>query len=377
MFRVVLVILCGGLAAAQQADTGVLRQAVARHQAGDYQGAIALYQSFLKAHPEMAGVRSNLGAALAHEGRFEEAIQEYNLALEAEPGNAKARLNLALAEYKTGRIRWAAGDLEKVHAAEPDNRQATLLLAECDLRIGAYKKTVELLEHAGNQPGTVGDGDLAVAYLLGTALIRDGQIERGQPLIDRILKNGDSAEARLLLGSSEMIGHNFKGAQADLARAVELNPKLPGAHSYLGLALLRMGDTDGAEKAFRAELQIEPNDFDACLQLGGILRQNQNYGEARTMLERAARVRPGDFSTRYQLAALDLEQGRVEQARAALEKLTQEAPNFVQAHVSLASAYYRLKRKDDGDREREKIRVLNAAAQAKQPGVPPEAPAAQ
>lgn len=365
MFRVFLVVFYGGLAAAQQAGTDVLQRAVELHQAGDYRGAIEGYQSFLKEHPELVGVRSNLGAALAHEGRFEEAIQEYNLALEAEPGNAKARLNLALAEYKTGRIGSAAKELEQVHAAEPANRQATLLLAECDLRIGAFKKTVELLD----QPGLAVDSDLAVAYLMGTALIRDGQIERGQPLIDRILKNGDSAEARLLMGSSEMMGHNFKGAQADLARAVELNPKLPGAHSYLGLALLRMGDTDGAEKAFRGELQIEPNDFDACLQLGGILRQNQNYAEARTMLERAARVRPGDFSTRYQLAALDLEQGRVAQAQASLEKLTKEAPTFVQAHVSLASAYYRLKRKADGDRERETIRVLNAAAQAKQPGV--------
>src|SRR2546426_7028141 len=33
------------------------------------------------------------------------------------------------------------------------------------------------------------------------ALVRDGQSDKGQVLIDRILKNGDSAEARLLLGT--------------------------------------------------------------------------------------------------------------------------------------------------------------------------------
>jgi len=41
----------------------------------------------------------------------------------------------------------------------------------------------------------------AVAYLLGMALIRDGQVEEGQKRVDQILRKGDSAEARLLMGS--------------------------------------------------------------------------------------------------------------------------------------------------------------------------------
>jgi len=59
----------------------------------------------------------------------------------------------------------------------------------------------------------------------------------------------------------------------------------------------------------------------------------------------------------------------VEQARAALESLVKEAPEFLEAHVSLATVYYRLKRKEDGDREREVVKKLNAAVQAKQPVV--------
>jgi len=34
----------------------------------------------LKLHPEAAAVRSNLGAALSHEGHYSEAIREYTLA---------------------------------------------------------------------------------------------------------------------------------------------------------------------------------------------------------------------------------------------------------------------------------------------------------
>jgi hypothetical protein len=49
--------------------------------------------------------------------------------------------------------------------------------------------------------------------------------------------------------------------------------------------------------------------------------------------------------------------------------MVKEAPNFTEAHVTLATVYYRLRRKEDGDRERAIIAKLNAEAQEKQPGV--------
>ena len=52
-----------------------------------------------------------------------------------------------------------------------------------------------------------------------------------------------------------------------------------------------------------------------------------------------------------------------------------------ETHVLLATAYYRLKRKDDGDRERAEVARLTAANQARQPGAKaadqPPAPEAQ
>jgi Tfp pilus assembly protein PilF len=56
-------------------------------------------------------------------------------------------------------------------------------------------------------------------------------------------------------------------------------------------------------------------------------------------------------------------------SRAALESILKEAPNFTEAHVTLATIYYRLKRKADGDNERVIVLKLNADAQAKEPGV--------
>jgi Tfp pilus assembly protein PilF len=70
--------------------------------------------------------------------------------------------------------------------------------------------------------------------------------------------------------------------------------------------------------------------------------------------------------TRYQLAAIDPHAGNVEAARRALESIVKEAPAFTEAHVALATAYYHLKRKEDGDRQRAIVQRLNREAQAKQ-----------
>ena len=53
-------------------------------------------------------------------------------------------------------------------------------------------------------------------------------------------------------------------------------------------------------------------------------------------------------------------EGKLEEARRGLENTIQASPTFVEAHVTLATVYYRLKRKADGDRERSLVQKLNA-----------------
>ena len=42
--------------------------------------------------------------------------------------------------------------------------------------------------------------DRLFAYLLGTALIQTNDLERGQAVIDRLFRDGESAEGHLLIG---------------------------------------------------------------------------------------------------------------------------------------------------------------------------------
>jgi len=342
-----------------QAPEDLLKQAVEAHQKGDIDAAIRYYREFLKVQPNSVEARSNLGAALSHKGEYEQAIAEYQAALKASPGNPGVQLNLALAYYKTGELQRAAKLLEPLRNATP---QATLLLADCWLQLGENKKVIQLV-----QPLVTKKDEPALIYLLGAALIRDSQYTAGQRMLDQILKYGDSAESRLLMGTAKLGVADFAGALQDLARAVELNPKLPSVNAYYGQALMATGDTPGAEKAFRAELEMNPNDFMSNLSLATLLRQDQDYDTALKLLDRALRVRPGDLGARYQAATVHLSQGKVEIAQKELEGIVKEAPKFSEAHVSLATAYYRLKRKEDGDHERALVLKLKEEEQAAQP----------
>jgi tetratricopeptide (TPR) repeat protein len=77
-----------------------------------------------------------------------------------------------------------------------------------------------------------------------------------------------------------------------------LNAELASLHSYYGQALLFTGDADGATREFRKELALNPNDFDANLQLASILSHRGQTAEARPLLQRAVQLRPGSPEAR-------------------------------------------------------------------------------
>jgi tetratricopeptide (TPR) repeat protein len=342
-----------------------LQPALQLHRTGDLEGAERAYRSYLQKNPGSVEARSNLGAVLAGMGKYEQAIAEYEIALRSAPKNPGVRFNLGLALYKIDQFAEATKEFAAAHALSPDNKQIMLLLGDCYLRQGMNRQVIELLDSTYQSDPK----DMAIAYLLGTALIRNNQVERGQQIVDRILSLGESAEARLLIGTTKMMARDYAGALVDVAKAAELNPKLPSVHSYHGRALLQTGDTTGAMAAFHEELKINPNDFDSNLNIGALLRQEQSFDEARPYLVKALDLRPGDPAVRYQLAALDFAMGQIEDARKGLEELTRQEPRFVEAHVTLATVYYRLKRKSDADRERAIVQKLNDEIQAQQPGV--------
>ena len=351
-----------------QSPQELVQDGIQKQRSGDLEGAVTEYREFLNQYPQATAIHSNLGAALAGLGRFEEAIYEYKIALKQSSHMPGARLNLALAYYKMGRLTDAATQLERVRVEDPNNHQAVLLLGDCYLRMGQNKDVIRVLAPEEKKQSD----DMAIAYMLGTALIRDKQVEKGQVLVDRILRNGDSAESHLMLGTAKMGIQDFAGARDEFAKAVALNPDLPDAHGLYAQALHLTGDSDQSNKEFKAELANDPYNFGANLQLGANAREDQNYDEAEKYFARALETRPADPGVRYQLALIAIDRGKLDQARQTLESLLKESPQFTEAHVTLSLVYYRLKRPGEGKREHDIVQKLTAEAQAKQPGAKPQ-----
>jgi len=359
-----IVLLAIRAVASAQTPQQLVQDALQKQQAGDLAGAVPEYRQFLKLHPEATAIHSNLGVALAGLGRFEEAIPEYKAALRQSPTQPGIRLNLALAYYKMGRLADAVTQLTRVHTEDPANGQPALLLGDCYLRMGQEKGVIRVLEPEESKH----PDDLAIAYLLGTALIREKQVEKGQVLVDKILRNGDSAEAHLMLGTAKMNIADFAGARDEFAKAVALNANLPEVHVLYAKALQLTGDSDLSAKEFKAEIAVDPFNFESNLQLGATARQEQNFDEASKFFNRALETRPGDPGVRYQLALIALDKGNLQEARPGLESLVKESPQFTEAHRSLSLVYYRLKRPADGKKEQEIAQKLTAEEQAKEPG---------
>src|ERR1017187_10020355 len=223
--RLVAFLIAAGVACAQSSNPGQLfHDAVAAQQRGDDTLAVRKYRELLKSYPDSLEVRANLGAALAKLNRYDEAIEQY-LAVLAKKENAGLRFNLALAYYKKGALRDAARQLDTLWAAQPDDVRVATLLADCYTSLGQDENVIATLKPAE----AAHPGDLSVAWLLGSALIRAGHRREGLDRVDRVAREGSRPEAYLLAGRTALKMNEFERARDYADAALRLNPQLPGA----------------------------------------------------------------------------------------------------------------------------------------------------
>ncbi len=358
MLRATLLCAVAWCGLAQNAEDvpSLFRQALGLQQKGDLSGAIKIYREILKIRPDVPPAHANLGAALAALGRYQEAIGHYRAALKGgeDPGT---RFNLALAYYKTNDYPDAAAQFEIVIGIQPQNQRASDLAADCYLRLGQYPKTIALLEPLEPRH----QDDLTLEYLLGTALIRDRQTDKGRQVIARILQHGESPGANLLLGQMALEAERYAEASAATSKAIAQDPTLADAWTLNGIAKAGLGDFAGARHALEKALQLDSNGFDANLQLGALMLRDRNLSAAERLTVSALRQRPDSPAALYQMGLVDRALDRPAAAVKEFEAAEKDSPDWLEPHVQLASLYYRLNRPQDGLRERQAVaRMENA-----------------
>jgi tetratricopeptide (TPR) repeat protein len=120
----------------------------------------------------------------------------------------------------------------------------------------------------------------------------------------------------------------------------------------------KRSDWPGAIEAFRAELAVDPNHFEANLYLGDLLREGGRHDEALPHLERARRLRADSLGAQFSLGAVYVALGRTAEALPLLEAVERAAPDHLQTHMQLAVVYTRLGRAADAPREKAAVARL-------------------
>jgi tetratricopeptide (TPR) repeat protein len=309
--------------------------------------------------PKLLEARANLGAALAAAGQFDAAIDEDNRALEQAPGNIALRKNLGLAYYKKGDMAHSRTEFAAVNAARPSDIGTAILLGYADIKLerGAEAATMLMPLEAGHE------SNMDFEYVLAYAMMLGGKEAEGLPRMEKVARATQSADAYFLAGSARLPRMEFKEARADLDAALQLNPALPGLWTQAGQARDALGDTDAARAAFEAALREDPKDFMANLYLGTMKLKQRDLDGARPLLTQALELQPTMPEARFQMAKLNSMAGNNAEAAATLEDLVKADPKWLDPHIELAAVYYKLKRPEDGAREREIVQQIEAQQQ--------------
>lgn len=353
-------------AAARQSPQQWFEEAVRLHQSGRIEEAIREYLAFLERYPKVADVYCNLGAAYAQQGDLASALQAYEKALELGTASDPVALhvNVGLAYFKSGQLEEAMSSFQQALAREPKHYQAALLLADCYFRAGRFQFVIELLSPFEEQHGD----DPALVYLLGTSLIQTGETYRGQVLVDRIFRRGDSVEGHLMLGTAHLMKQDWVSAAQEFEKALCLDPQRPTVNRSYGLALREMSRIDEAAEYFRKELAINPYDYESNLFLGiHLYKHMQQYDEALRHFVRALQVRPGDVDARYHMGLVYVLKGDTEKALELLEEVVREVPEYMEGHVALARLYFRMGRREDAMREQQIVERIRTERDAVTP----------
>src|SRR5438132_439569 len=81
-----------------------------------------------------------------------------------------------------------------------------------------------------------------------------------------------------------------------------------------------------ATRELQRALAAAPNDFEANLQLGALLRRDERHEASILYLRRAVQLRPQDVTARFGLAGALLSLGNLDDSRALLEQVVADAP---------------------------------------------------
>jgi Tfp pilus assembly protein PilF len=335
------------------------RQAEQARDANRLDEALALYRRALKLKPTWEEGWWNAGSIAYDRDRYAEGASAFRRLADLKPGAAPTWTMLALCEYRLKQYDSARKSLLRVESLgfqEPPElaRAARLHLALLLTKGGSFETAIIHLTALVRVDGKAPE----VIAAAGIAGLRRPWLPADVPEADRekVFKLGDAMAAGM--------ERDPKAALEKFEAAVEAFPAEANIHFRFGAFLIAESEaSDRGIGEIRKALELDPAHVPAMIGLTAIYLKRGEAESARNYAAQAVKASPGDFATHIVLGRALLETADAAGAATELERAVKLAPDNPEARFSLASAYSRLGRKADAEREHEEFKRL------KSPGV--------
>jgi tetratricopeptide (TPR) repeat protein len=277
--------------------------------------------------------------------------------------NARAAVKYREAEslLQKGKIEEAVGTLREAIQIEPQFAEAHFALGVILARQGREHDTDAInhfLEVVKLEPRHV-DARINLSNLLEE---EDDPEGAAGALQEALALAGERADLYVMLGKKQQRAEKYNEALHSFHRALELDPRIAGAHYGLGMTLRSMGDIPAAQVEFEQALKLDPNDALAHYQLGRFLiLQKQNEGAAHH-LEESVRLMPDLADAYAKLGVLYRSQGKNEAAEKAFREAVRLSPKMEKAYYGLALLLQSQGRTDEAQKLFEQVKQLKTSA---------------
>ncbi|MGB9513837.1 MAG: tetratricopeptide repeat protein, partial [Candidatus Acidiferrum sp.] len=133
----------------------------------------------------------------------------------------------------------------------------------------------------------------------------------------------------MLLGTLEFDSTNMSAAQAQLERAIQVDPKNALAYLRLGGIYQNQGQTDAALAQYQKALALQPKSAALIALLGNVYLQKNDLATARKYFAQALEADPNFPVANANLAWVDAEEGKdLDNALALAQKAKYESPDL-------------------------------------------------
>jgi tetratricopeptide (TPR) repeat protein len=227
------------------------------------------------------------------ESAFPQAVELYRRSLDFED-LPDTRIDLAIAELQAGRLDDAIAASDQALAADSNNPRGYLVRGRALMRKQDFAKAAQALSHAVRLKP-----DIESLYSLGICLLATTDAkdkQRAAVVFQKMIDlAGDSGSLHVLFGRAYRDAEDMPASIRELQRAIQLDPRTPHVHYFLGLARLSLNEwkpIPEAKSELLKEVEYYPHDFLANYMVGFIASSERQYAEAERYLKVATEVNP-------------------------------------------------------------------------------------